>query len=67
MILVMGIVMAGQTLKFVIMMAEIVANLLLNSLNVSITDAFVMKTVPSIPSHKVISRKIIPKGNFSIT
>ena len=56
----MGFAMGERTLKFVIMMAEIAANLLLNSSNVTIMDVFVMKTAPSIPSHKVISRKIIP-------
>ena len=60
MILEMDIATGEQTPKFVIMMAEIAANLLLNSLNVTITDVFVTKTVPSIQSHKVISREIIP-------
>ena len=60
MMLEMDIATGELTTKFVILMAEIAANLLLNSLNVTIMDVFVTKTVPSIPSHKVISRKIIP-------
>ena len=58
MMLEMGFATGKQTLKFVIMMAEIAANLLLNSMNVTITDVYVTKTVPSIPSYKVISRKV---------
>ena len=60
MMLEMDIATGELTTKFVILMAEIAANLLLNSLNVTIMDVFVTKTAPSIPNHKVISRKIIP-------